>query len=56
MYDITKKDDRNLKKFLTEKETRERVTVIGSNAQEINLSADKDFNQLYMDAMYFEKG
>lgn len=43
-------------KFLTEKEARERVTVIGSNAQEINLSADKDFNQLYMDAMYFEKG
>ncbi len=42
-------------KFLLERETRERVAAIGNGAQEINLSADKDFNQLYMDAMYFEE-
>lgn len=42
-------------KFLMEKESRDRVDAIGSDAQEINLSADKDFNQLYMDAMYFEE-
>ena len=42
-------------KFLMEKESRDRVDAIGSGAQEINLSADKDFNQLYMDAMYFEE-
>lgn len=42
-------------KFLAEKETRGRVAAIGSSAQEINLSADEDFNRLYMDAMYFEE-
>lgn len=42
-------------KFLMEKESRDRVDAIGCGAQEINLSADKDFNQLYMDAMYFEE-
>jgi len=42
-------------KFLTEQESRSRVDSIGCNAREINLSADVDFNQLYMDAMYFEE-
>ena len=41
-------------KFLLSKENRERVSAIGRNAREINLSPDKDFNQLYMDAMYFD--
>ena len=41
-------------KFLVEKENRERVAIIGEISKEINLSADKDFNQLYMDAMCFE--
>ena len=41
-------------KFLTEAVTRERVKAICDIAQEINLSADKNFNELYMDAMYFE--
>ena len=44
-----------LVKFLTEKESRERVASIGNNAQEINLSANKDFNQLYMEAMWFKE-
>jgi len=42
-------------KFLLSEEERERVRCIGDNAEEINLSADKDFNQFYMDYMYFEK-
>lgn len=42
-------------KFLLEKENRERVVAIGEISKEINLSADKDFNRLYMDAMSFDK-
>ena len=42
-------------KFLLEKKDRQRVTLIKEKSQEINLSADKDFNRLYMDAMSFEK-
>lgn len=41
-------------KFLTEKHTRERIAAICDMATEINLSADKDFCDLYMNAMYFE--
>lgn len=32
-----------------------RTTLIGTQTEEINLSADKDFNRLYMEHMYFEK-
>lgn len=32
-----------------------RTTNIGSQADEINLSADKDFNNFYMEHMYFEE-
>ena len=42
-------------RFLLAKEERERVSAIGKDAVEINLSADKDFNQLYMESMYFEE-
>ncbi len=42
-------------KFLLSEKLRERVRRIGETAEEINLAADKDFNQFYMDAMYFEE-
>lgn len=42
-------------RFLMDPDSRERSSKIGRGALEINLSADKDFNQLYMDAMYFEE-
>lgn len=32
-----------------------RVVQIGKKSEEINLSADKDFNQFYMDYMYLER-
>ena len=32
-----------------------RMERIGKGSDEINLSADKDFNQLYMDHMYLER-
>lgn len=41
--------------FLINKENRKRVTEISENSQEINLSADKYFNQLYMNAMCFKE-
>lgn len=40
-------------KFLTEIHTRKRIEEICDKATEINLSADKDFCDLYMNAMYF---
>ena len=33
----------------------QRMAAIGRKSQEINLSADKDFNQFYMDCMYLER-
>lgn len=42
-------------KFLKEESTRDRTAAIGCRSREINLSADKDFNQKYMEAMYFEE-
>lgn len=33
----------------------DRASAMGLQAEEINLSADKDFNRFYMDYMYFEK-
>ena len=34
----------------------ERTAKMGAQAEEINLSADKDFNSFYMESMYFERG
>lgn len=42
--------------YLTEQDSRERIGKILSVSTEINLSADKDFNEFYMDSMFFEKG
>ena len=42
-------------KLLRAEDGQARVTAIGKDSKEINLSADKDFNQLYMDAMFFEE-
>ncbi len=41
-------------KFLLAKNERERVQRIGMYAEEINLSAQKDFGQFYMECMYFD--
>jgi uncharacterized 2Fe-2S/4Fe-4S cluster protein (DUF4445 family) len=42
-------------KCLLSKDGWTRMERIGKEADEINLSADKDFNQFYMDYMYLEK-
>lgn len=42
------------KKSLIHKEERTLLCQMTAKVEEINLSSDKDFNQLYMDAMYFE--
>ena len=42
-------------KCLLSKEGWTRVVQIGKASEEINLSADKDFNQFYMDYMYLER-
>lgn len=43
-------------KCLLTKDGWDRTSSIGSQAEEINLSADKDFNAFYMEYMYFERG
>lgn len=43
-------------KCLLQEDGWERASAIGSRSEEINLSADKDFNQFYMDCMFFERG
>lgn len=43
-------------KCLLQEDGWERASAIGSRSEEINLSADKDFNQFYMDYMFFERG
>ncbi len=40
---------------LLSEDSWERMAKIGAEAQEINLSADKDFNQFYIDCMYLER-
>jgi len=42
-------------KCLLDESGWERTSKIGEQAIEINLSADKDFNEFYMEYMYFEK-
>lgn len=42
-------------KCLMEGDGWKRASVMGSQAEEINLSADKDFNRFYMEYMYFER-
>lgn len=41
--------------YLHSEDGRERIEKITNAASEINLSSDKDFNEFYMDAMFFEK-
>lgn len=41
--------------YLTDKTAPERMKHIIENTKEINLSNDKDFNEIYMDSMYFEE-
>ena len=43
-------------KCLLSEDGWERISAMGSGAKEINLSADKDFNEFYMEYMYFERG
>lgn len=40
-------------KCLLSEDGWKRLAAIGTQAEEINLSADKDFNEFYMEAMYF---
>lgn len=40
-------------KYLLEKNGAQRMTAIGSSAIEINLSADKGFNDFYVENMLF---
>ena len=42
-------------KCLLSEEGWMRAERIGKASEEINLSADKDFNQFYMDYMYLER-
>ena len=41
--------------FLTDSDGKKRIKSIRDAAAEINLSSDKDFNNLYMDSMFFEE-
>lgn len=41
-------------RYLTEDDAKERVGHIIGTSSEINLSSDKNFNELYMEYMYFE--
>lgn len=41
-------------KYLTEEDGEERLRRIAEFSEEIALSTDKDFNEIYMDAMFFE--
>ena len=40
--------------FLTDPRGRDRIEEIVQVSREVNLSSDKEFNEFYMDAMFFE--